>query len=96
MKMMLIDPSGLLAEMLSLSSLLILVKVIISGRVGGTVVVGRMGISMSLGITGFGFLENIPLRGLGNEETTNISDQALGHRIFNRQHRKTVRTPREN
>ena len=91
MKMMLIDPSGLLAEMLSLFSLLILLKIFPSGRVGGTVVVGRMGIPMPLGITGFGFLENILTSGSGKEETTNISDQVHGHRILNRQKKETVR-----
>ena len=91
MKMMLTDPSGLLTEMLSLLTLLTLLMLFPSGRVGGTEVVGRMGTAMSMGTTGLGFLENISTSGSGNEETTNISDQVHGHRILNRQHKETVR-----
>ena len=59
MKTLLIVPLGLLAGMLSLSSLLTLLKVFPLGREGGTVVVRRMGFPMPWGITGSGFLEKI-------------------------------------
>ena len=68
MKMMLTDPSGLLAEMLSLSTLLTLLKVFPAGRVGEKEVVERMGTAMSMGTTGFGVLKNIPTSTSGSLE----------------------------